>query len=262
MEKNIAKSAGSFGIVWVRLAAVAVTVGVLAFLAPYIWAAASAGVGLLVIGLLAACGVALVQALPWLGQKLENRLLASRKAEARANPIEQLQNFLLEKKRRVGVFKAAVAQIGTQIRSLSDAVEQRKKTKPGYDASKQEKSLAAMKSAYQLLVDKYTKAESALTELESVVEDKKFEWEFGTAGQAAIQSLNATGGQELLDEMLAGEAFSSVRDNFNQVFSELELEASRISSANALEFDNGMSIDLSKIQMNDRARHDETGGRF
>ncbi|MDQ1922787.1 hypothetical protein [Massilia pseudoviolaceinigra] len=234
--------------IWaVRIAAGVAGTSVLAALAPIIWGAVSAGLGLISLALIGAVGVALFQALPLLGQKLENRLLAARKAEARANPIEQLQNFLLQKRQRVVAFKKAVVNIGAQIKSMSDMIEERKRQKPGYDASRQENAVKAMKEAHVLLVVKYKNAELALVQLSEVVEDKKFEWRFGQAGQAAIQNLNATSGQELLNQMLADEAFDSVRDNFNQVFSELEMEAEKLSSAKELSFDDGMSIDLSSI---------------
>jgi hypothetical protein len=236
--------------VWtVRIAAAVAGICILAALAPLIWGAVSGGIGLLALALVAAAGVALFQALPLFGQQLENRLLAARKAEARANPIEQLQNFLLQKRLRVAEFRQAVVRIGSQIKSMADMIEERKRQKPGYDTSRQEKAVAAMKEAHVLLVVKYKNAELALVQLSEVVEDKKFEWKFGQAGQAAIQNLNATSGQELLDQMLADEAFDSVRDNFNQVFSELEMEAEKLSTAKELSFDDGMSIDLTSIRM-------------
>jgi hypothetical protein len=236
--------------VWaVRIVAALACIGVLAVLAPVIWGAVSGGLGLLALGVLGAIGVALFQTLPLLGQKLENRLLAARKAEARANPIEQLQNFLLQKRQRVIAFKDAVVRIGAQIKSMSDMIEDRKRQKPGYDATKQENAVKAMKEAHSILVTKYKNAEVALEQLSEVIEDKKFEWKFGQAGQAAIQNLNATSGQELLDQMLADEAFDSVRDNFNQVFSELEMEAAKLSTAKEMSFDDGMTIDLTSIQL-------------
>ncbi|NRR31773.1 hypothetical protein HSX11_16465 [Oxalobacteraceae bacterium] len=81
-------------------------------------------------------GIALFQTLPLLGQKLENRLLAARKAEARANPIEQLQNFLMQKRERVRAFKGAVVQIGAQIKSMSDMIDERKRQKGRLDKLK------------------------------------------------------------------------------------------------------------------------------
>jgi hypothetical protein len=225
--------------VWaVRVGAAAFGLIVLAAMAPLIWSAVTGGLGLLALGLIGAVGVAAFQSLPLLGQKLENRLLAARKAEARANPIEQLQNFLLQKRHGVASFKQAVVRIGAQIKGMSDMIEERKRQKPGYDATRQESAVKAMKEAHALLVVKYRNAEVALVQLNEVVEDKQFEWKFGQAGQAALHNLNATSGQELLDQMLAGEAFDSVRDNFNQVFSELEMEAEKLSSKKELSFEN------------------------
>ena len=239
------KAVGPARVIGIRIAAVVAVLGVLALLAPLIWGAVSAGVGLLVLGTLCVLGIGAFQALPWLGQRWENKLLALRKQEARQNPIEQLQ----QKRQRVNSFKGAVAAIGTQIKGLDDMIEDRKKEKPGYDASKQERSVKAMREAHGLMVKKYQSAERALDELSERVEDKKFEWSFGQAGQVAIRSLNSTSGQELLDEMLADEAFASVRDNFNQVFSELELEASRLTNERQLTFDGGMTLDLSAINI-------------
>jgi hypothetical protein len=217
--------------VWLVRAVVAVFgVAVLAALAPLTWLAVSGGIGLLTLGAMGALAVALFQAMPLLGQKLENRLLAARKAEARANPVEQLQNFLMQKQRRVAEFKQEVARIGTQIKGMADMIAERKRHKPGYDASRQESAVKAMMDAHGLLIVKYRNAEVALLQLSDVVEDKKFEWKFGQAGQAALQHLNATSGQALLDQMLADEAFDSVRDNFNTVFSELEMEAAKLGS--------------------------------
>jgi hypothetical protein len=217
--------------VWpVRIAAAVLGMLVLAALAPMIWRAVSGGLGLMALALIGAAGVTLFQTLPLLGQKLENRLLAARKVEARANPIEQLQHFLLQKREAVAAFKQAVVRISAQIKGMSNMIDERKRQKPAYDATRQESAVKAMKDAHMQLVIKYRNAELALVQLNEVVEDKQFEWKFGQAGQLALQNLNATSGQELLDQMLAGEAFDSVRDNFNHVFSELEMESKKLSN--------------------------------
>lgn len=246
---SLSPDPGKTKIVGLRIAAGAGVLGIFALAAPLIWAAASAGVGLIVLLVLGALGVGIMQALPLLGQKWENKLLAARKAEARRNPIEQLQNFLMEKAKRVALFKQAVVQIGTQIKGLTDMLDERKRTKPGYDASKQEAALASMRQAHQVLEAKYRRAEEALGQLKEVIDDKRFEWSFGQAGQAAIAQLNAASGEDLLNQMLADEAFASVRDNFNQVFAELELEASKLSSQQQLTFGSGMTLDLSGIHI-------------
>ena len=100
-----------------------------------------------------------------------------------------------------------------------------------------------------MLEAKYRRAEEALGQLKEVIDDKRFEWSFGQAGQAAIAQLNAASGEDLLNQMLADEAFASVRDNFNQVFAELELEASKLSSQQQLTFGSGMTLDLTSIHI-------------
>jgi chromosome segregation ATPase len=179
-------------------------------------------------------------------------VLKLRKGEARGNPIEQLQNFMRQKAQQVADFRAAVMTINGQIKNLQSMVEQRKKERPGYDATAQEKSIAAMTDAYNALRQKYKNAENALAELQVVIQDKEFEWKFSQAGQQAMQTLNATSGQELMEAMLADEAFSSVTDNFNKVFAELEMEAENLSAAKSLDFSPGMTIDVSAINLSNK----------
>ena len=232
-----------------RVGAVVATVGIMALVAPIIWAAASAGIGLIALGVIGLVGFAVLQALPYFGQKIENTVLKLRKAEARGNPIEQLQNFMRQKAQQVADFKAAVATIGGQIKNLQAMVDQRKKERPGYDASAQEKSIAAMQDAYNALKQKYINAENALVQLREVIQDKEFEWKFSQAGQQAMQNLNATSGKELMEAMLADEAFSSVTENFNKVFADLEVEAQHLTAAKQLSFDQGMVLDVSNINL-------------
>lgn len=217
--------------IWAAVAAIVA----LGLLSQVIWSAAVAGAGLLVLGGICIVGIGLLQALPLLGQKWENRLLALRKQEARLNPIEQLQNFMAQKAQRVQQFRASVIAIGTQIKSLEQMVADRKSERSHYDASKQLRQIESMKVAHARLIEKLQRAEIALQLLSEKVEDKKFEWKFSQAGQAALKSLNASGGQELVEEMLADEAFDSVRDNFNQVFAELELESAHLSIGKPLD---------------------------
>lgn len=219
----------------VRIGAAVAAILALGLLSKIIWSAAVAGAGLLVLGGICLVGVGLLQALPLLGQKWENKLLAMRMQEARVNPIEQLQNFMAQKAQRVQEFRASVVAIGTQIKSLEQMVSDRKIQRRSYDATRQERQIESMKVAHARLIEKLQRAEVALQLLGEKVEDKKFEWKFSQAGQAALRSLNASGGQELVEEMLADEAFDSVRDNFNRVFAELELESANLNIGKSLD---------------------------
>ncbi len=56
----------------------------------------------MILGIIGLIGVALIKSTSYFGQKLDNKILALRKAEAQKNPIEQKQN---EYKRRQGIFE-------------------------------------------------------------------------------------------------------------------------------------------------------------
>lgn len=233
-----------------RAAVVVVAVGVLALSSGIIWSAASAGLGLLALGAVGIVGLGVIQALPWLGQKWENKLLALRKAEASRNPIEQLQNYFRQKSEQLAAFKQATAAIGGQIGSLEDMVAERKRKKPDADCSKQERTITLMRKAHNALVGKYNEGEKALKELKEAIEDQTFAWNFAQAGDAASKALNATSGEALVQEMLADEAFASVRNNFNRVFADLEMEAAKINSGDRLQIEGtSETFDTSKIQI-------------
>lgn len=185
-------------------------------------------------------------------QEEMNRTLAARKAEARKNPIEQLQNYLLEKQTQLSSFKEAVSQIGGQVKSLGDMLLARKAAKPNKDYSKKETSLKAMQGAYEALRTKAKQGDMALIELREIIDDQKFDYQFAKVGQSAVQSLKAMNGQDLLNEMLAGESFDQVRENFNKVFSDIEVEIGNINSGKILAFgegDDGLTLDISNIHI-------------
>ena len=213
-----------------------------------VWTLVSIGIGSAILAGLSLGSVVIFKMLPLLAQKLENRILAARKAEARSRPIEQLQNFKLSKAKQTEAFGKAVSLIGAQVKSLEDMIADRKQRRPGSDVSKQEEALAQMKQAHKGYLRKYEAAVAALSQLDEVIEEQRFKFQFAQASQTAMASLNATSGQNLLDSMLAGEAFSSVRDQFNKAFADLEVDARRLNEADKLEF-GGQVIDMSNVEI-------------
>lgn len=232
-----------------RLIAAAAVGLTLVLAVPILIGLVEAGVSLIVLGVIGMILVGMFQAIPYFGQVLENRLLSARKNEARKNPIEQLENFFMEKRQQVNQFKQAVSQILAQIKNLEGMIEERKKTKPGYDPTKNMQSVEAMRNAYNVLVDKYRKAEEALDELQSKIDEEKFNYKFAQVGQSAINSLNATSGEDVMNQILAGEAFDSIKENFHKVFADLEFEAATLNNAQKLTYSEGMYLDVSNIKL-------------
>lgn len=232
-----------------RGAAVIVAIGVLALAAPVLIAAAKGGAGLLAIGGIGALLYAGIQTLPLLGQKWENKLLQLRKAEAAANPIEQMQNQLRAKAEMLNGFKQAAASLKVQIDGMRDMLAARKKAKPGADYSAQEQALAKMYAYYDGCKVKYEAGYIALRDYDELITDKIFQWEFAQGAQRAISAMNPLDQENILNEILSDVAVKSVQDSFNSVFAQIDMEVGKLNSGSALTFDGGMTIDTSAIQI-------------
>ncbi len=233
---------------WFRFGAFAlIALGIWA-ISQIIWTVVSAAMGVVALGVVVLGAIALVHAVPWLLQMLENWILAARKAEARRRPIEQLQNFEAKKREQVRIYKQAVSSVGAQIRSLGDMIKERKRTKPGSDTSSQEEAIGKMRQAHEIMLKKGERAEEALAQLHELIDNKQFEQKFAEAGNAAMQALNTTSGQALFDSMLADEASSAIRDNFNKVFADLEVEARSLNAQDKIDFGAGQILDVSSVE--------------
>ena len=208
----------------IRIAAVAGTVGLLAVSAPIIWAAVSAGIGLAALTVMAVGGAAIFQLLPYALQRLENRILRLRKAEARANPIEQLQNDCLRREQRLQSFRLALVTIGGQIESMTEMVEERRHLDPGHVLDRQQRALQRMSHFHACNLRRLDEAQDALEAFRHKVKQKLFEWEFAQAGEAVIAALNPTELGVLMQDLLTDEALRGVQDRFNAVFAELDVE--------------------------------------
>jgi hypothetical protein len=169
-------------------------------------------------------GFGLLQALPLALQKLENRILQLRKAEARANPMEQLQNDCLRREQRLQSFRRALVSIGTQIESLGQMLEDRKLKDPSQVLDRQQRALQRMTQFYDANIRRLGEAHQALEAFRHQVQQKVFEWEFAQAGQVVMDALNPNEVDDLMQGLLTDEALRSVQNRFNSVFAELDVE--------------------------------------
>ena len=207
-----------------RIAAVAgVSLG-LALSAPLIWGAVAGGMGLLTLAALATFGYLVFQAMPLLMQRLENRLLAARKAEARSNPIEQLQNDCMRRELRLVSFRRALVEIGTQIENMRQMVDDRRQIDPEQVLDKQERALQKMTQFHEVNLGRLEQAHAALQAFRQQVQHKLFEWQFAQAGQVVMDAMRPAEVADLMQDLLTDEALRSVQSHFNQVFAELDVE--------------------------------------
>ena len=225
-DRSLARPAngGPARITWLRVAVAVGTTGVLVLAAPWVWKAVSAGLGLVALALLGLVGAAALQALPLAAQKMENRLLGARKAEARANPIEQLQNDVLRREERLRSFRAALVQIGAQIESMAQMIDTRRQTDPGHVLQRQQQALQRMTQFHELNLKRLQAAQDALDAFRHQVQQKVFEWEFYVAGKQVLEVLNPSELGELMHSLLTDEALKAVQQRFNEVFAELDID--------------------------------------
>jgi hypothetical protein len=207
-----------------RVAALTAVTAGLALSAPLIWGAVAAGMGLLALAAFAALGMLLFQALPLLLQRLENRLLAARKAEARANPIEQLQNDCMRRELRLALFRRALVEIGTQIENMRQMVDERRQIDPAQVLDKQERALQKMAQFHDVNIARLEQAHAALQAFRQQVQQKLFEWQFAQAGQVVMNAMRPAEVADLMQDLLTDEALRSVQSHFNSVFAELDIE--------------------------------------
>ncbi len=215
--------------VWlVRGIAVVATLGLLTVLAPLVWAAVTAAAGIAALAGMTAAGVALFQALPLAMQKLENRVLHARKSEARANPIEQLQNEVLRRAERLQSFRRALVIVGGQIESISQLLVDRRHRDPTHILDRQQRALHRLQQFQSVNLNRLGQAQAALEEFRFTVERKESEWRIALAIDEANELLDPNATDNLMQDLLTDTALRSVQERFNCVFAELDVQMSSL----------------------------------
>jgi hypothetical protein len=212
----------------IRVLTIGVGVIALALFAPIVWLAATGGVGLLVLCAVVASGFALMQTLPMLGQKLENALLAARKAEARRNPIEQLQNDILRRAERLRSFRQALVLVGGKIESIRQMVADSHRRDPGFVLEHEERALQRLQRFYTANIDRLAQANAALDEFQRTVKRKEEQWIIALAISDANALMDPHAGDNLIQGLLTDTALRTVQDRFNSVFAELDVQMSSL----------------------------------
>ena len=206
-----------------RIAMACVVVVLLSLSSAVISKAVIAGAGLVALGLIAVMGAMIFSALPLVMQKVENQLLALRKAEARRNPVEQLQNDCLRRAERLNSFRQALVNIGGQIESMREMLEDRRRINPGQGMERQQRALERMGFFYEVHIGRLKEANTALATFQEMVKQKEFEWRFASLAGDIMRALNPREAEELLQNILTDEALMEVQQRFNAVYAELDI---------------------------------------
>ncbi|MEJ7931815.1 hypothetical protein WG922_17730 [Ramlibacter sp. AN1015] len=244
---------------WLRWAAVAAGIGLLGLLLPLVWTAVLAGAGLIALMLLFAVAAAFVQVLPWLGQRVENAMLGQRKAEARRNPIEQLQNELLRRAERLVAFREALVTVGAQVESIEEMVAQRRERDPQHVLERHERALQRLQQFHRMNIARLQQAQAALDEFREVIERKDSEWRIALAIGEASAMLDPRSADAMLQDLLTDTALRTVQERFNSVFAELDLQMNSLDAPTRrlLEPTGAFALPVVEASMRERAGSQE-----
>ncbi len=238
----------------VRVAAVVAGVVALALFAPVVWLAATGGFGLLVLGAVLAAGFGAFQALPLLGQKLENRLLAARKAEARRNPIEQLQNDILRRAERLRSFGKALVIVGGKIELIGQMVTELRQRDPHHVLDQQQRALQRLQQFYTINLARLGQARAALEDFSLTVKRKESEWVIAIAIGDANELLDPNATDNLIQDLLTDTALRTVQDRFNNVFAELDVQMSSLDGPTRSMLEGGSLDRMEALRLPEHAR--------
>lgn len=233
----------------VRGSMIVVAIVALAIGLPLVYLAFLSTLGLLGIAITAAIGFAFIQSLPYLGQKLENKLLGLRKKEARENPIEQIENNVIRKSQQLKAFRDGLELIGGQIGSLSSSLKNQKQHDPTEDFSDQEEAIEKMQLYYQIKKNSYAEAMQALQDYKKAVDRAKFKFGFGTAAAGIAQAMNASDAETLMQNMLSDESFKAVDLKFNTAFATLDMDTLELNANKQIEFGKGVKLDFNNVHI-------------
>ena len=198
-----------------------VTIIGLALAAPILTFAAAGAFSLIKVG---GCVVALYAvwtALPWISLKWKNVVLRLIKSEARANPIETLQNEYLARSKKLEIAIEYRVQITGMRDSLAERLQAFKKRHGATDES-MEKMLSSSTALVDRMIVKESEVKNTLAEFKKklAMEEDRYKMALAAGGLSKAVK-GAVGENDPLQEFVSNEALDSIRDQFNQSMAEI-----------------------------------------
>lgn len=187
---------------------------------PIIFLAVKGAVGVALAGTL---GLAIVNFAPVVAMKFANWKIKAIKAEAKANPIETLQNLLIEKEKAFEDFKVSVSAAKTAQKDFEDKVVQFKQKYPAR-AAEFEAQVVAMRGLVEKKVRALKDAQQAIKVGYDKLDEMKAYWEMSQAAQRANAAANLDTG-DMYEKLKVDTACDAVFESMNKAFAEVEIAA-------------------------------------
>jgi hypothetical protein len=216
-----------------------ITVGGISFALPYLVSAFLGGmtiVGLGIVALITALGSRFV---PLLFQAVDNAALGLRKANARNNPIEQLQNSYIKGCESRDKKVAYLTDYATEIKNMQDELKISVSDFSDQDWSETEKAIKHAQDDYETQSQAVAELEESLVEMDKVIKV----WERKLKMAESTQKLRTKGGgnakEEVVLQLLNDEAAREIASRVNRSMAVMEVDSNVKSKRAAIREQNG-----------------------
>lgn len=201
-----------------------------AVVAPVIFLALKAALGLLALGVAAAVGLVMLRLAPAFGQFTTNLGLKLFKLEVGRNPIESMESLYMEKMQEADNADCEVVEFDTEIRNYDG---QRKTFEKQYpeEASTFAEISVQMHEALTTMKEEQVKARAGLVDLQQRIYKAKAIYAMSLAAQRVAQ-LSKTAEKKVFQEIKEKVAFDTVQTQLNKSFASLNMAVARRKTIN------------------------------
>jgi hypothetical protein len=165
-----------------------------------------------------------IKFLPYFGLVIANWRLKAIKFEASQNPIETMQNDLIDKQTNLAKYKELYGQFVAGIYGWRDRVATFKREHPdNTDRIKvYEAQLDKMEQLAVLRKNKYEQTQAGLVEYAKFIDEQKADWEMAQES-AKMNKLVGADGDSFLKDVARSTAIDSVQKAVNSTFADLDI---------------------------------------
>jgi len=220
-------------------------------------------VGVVALGAAAVAGYGIVAFAPVAAQKISNAKYRAIEAEkvshlkkvasaAAVNPIETLQNLLIQKNQAIKRFEVSVVQAATARETFKMKCDKFAKQYPARAAEFQ-RQLENMSIMVEKKKTALNDAKQSLAEGANKLEEMKAYWEMSQAAQALNKAAGMDTG-DAFEQLKADTACDAVFESMSRAFAELEVAASLDVETQAIEHNPSEVLEMEVREVNQKVK--------
>jgi hypothetical protein len=192
-----------------------------AVISPVVFLALKGVLGLIALGVAAGAGLVILRLSPIVSMKVSNLLLKGIASEAAANPIETMQNLLIEKSQELQDADKAIVDFETEVANYADQTVDFSKQYPE-EAPRYEEIARRMREGLEQQKRGQEDARARLADLGQKIEKAKAIYKMSLAANK-VTSLSKSAEKEIFQNIRETVALDAVRTSLNRSFAALNM---------------------------------------